>query len=110
MRKTRENDMSSVITEVKPREVPIEWRVPDDILTLRATNITLGIMDTGEVIIQFFETRPPLLIGTQGETQSRAEQIVSVPAICVARLVVTPGKLKEFAGVFENLAARISGG
>ncbi|MEK6409344.1 MAG: DUF3467 domain-containing protein [Acidobacteriota bacterium] len=56
-------------------------------------------------ILSFFEVWPPVIVEETEEARRRAaEQIESVDAKCVARLVVTPSRMEEIVAVIsENL-------
>lgn len=56
-------------------------------------------------VLSFFEVWPPAVLGeTDEEKQAILDSIESVEAKCVARLVVTPSKMREFLDVMnENL-------
>lgn len=95
--------------EIHGGEKPIEWRVPDNLPALRATNLTISATD-GEIIVQFFEVKPPLLIGSPENVQARANEITSIPAICLARFVISPARLRDFAKVFSDFANEITPG
>lgn len=77
------------------KELPIDWIVPDDVRTHYANNIVVQHSE-GEFIISFFQVLPPVIVGTSEETQQRIEAIKSVPAQCVARIVISPAKMESF--------------
>lgn len=57
-------------------------------------------------ILSFFEVWPPAILGeTDEEKQEMLDSLESVEAKCVARLVVTPSRMREFVAVMnENLS------
>jgi len=57
-------------------------------------------------ILSFFEVWPPAILGeTDEEKQEMLDSLESVEAKCVARLVVTPSRMREFIAVMnENLS------
>jgi|GEM_PF-743873 len=69
--------------------VPIEWHVSDDIKSIYASNV---VVQPGqhEIILSLFEIRPPILTGTPEENRAKIEQIGTIRAECVGRIVVDP--------------------
>jgi len=54
-------------------------------------------------VLSFFEVWPPAIIGeTDKEKQQELEGLDHVDAKCIARLVVTPSKMKEFIETMSN--------
>ena len=83
------------------KEVPIEF-VPSDIPGLYATNIVVQHTPT-EFVISFWEVKaPPILGTTEEEKKATFEGVEQVPAHCVARVVVSPGRMKGFAGAMQE--------
>jgi hypothetical protein len=86
----------------EPRSLlPLEWRFPGDITSRYATNMVVQHTQH-EFIISFFEAYPPVLLGEAEEREAALEHIESVPAICVARIIVSPERLKEFIQVLQD--------
>ena len=77
-------------------EVPINWSYPEDLKTNFVTNLVVQHTDQ-EFILSFFETLPPLLLG-----EVKKEDLKSVNAKCVARVVVTPKRMEEFINVMQS--------
>ena len=54
-------------------------------------------------ILSFFEVWPPVVLGeTDEDKQAALDSLESVEAKCVARLVVTPNKMREFLAVMNT--------
>lgn len=72
--------------------LPIEWHVSDTIQSHYATNF---IIQSGqnEFIISFFETRLPIFMGQPEENKAQLEQIGSIRAECVSRVIVAAEQL-----------------
>jgi len=84
--------------------LPLEWHIPDGILSRYVTNIVVQHTEH-EFIISFFEVRPPIVLGSDEEKEAQLKQIDSVRAECVARIVVAADRLPDFIRVLnENLA------
>ena len=84
-----------------PQHLPIEWHFPRDIVSRYATNMVVQHTEH-EFIISFFEAYPPVLLGDAEEKKAALKQIESVPAICVARVIVAPERLAEFIQVLQD--------
>lgn len=85
--------------------VPIDWFVPDDIITRYVTNMV--VQTSGhEVIISFFEAQPPIIVGPMDKKQKDLESIDSVRARCVARIAIAPARMEEFVRVLTDQLQR----
>jgi hypothetical protein len=99
---------------ISSRAVPIQWHFPDDIASRYATNLVVQHTEH-EFSISFFEVRPPILLGSPEDIQAALQRVESVPAVCVARIIVAAERMPEFIRVLQdNLAqyqvkARTSG-
>jgi hypothetical protein len=81
--------------------VPLEWDVPDDLVPRYATNFV--VQATGhEFVISFFETMPPVILGSPEERLAKAQQLKSVRARCVARIVVSPSRMAELVNMLQD--------
>ena len=85
----------------EPRCLPLEWHFPGDIISRYATNMVVQHTEH-EFIVSFFEVRPPVLLGEVEEQEAALEQVKSVRADCVARIIVAPERLKEFIQVLQD--------
>lgn len=70
-------------------QVPIEWHIPEDIKTQYATNMLVQHTEN-EFIVSFFEAWPPFLSGTPEEIKAMLEELKSVRATCISRIVMSP--------------------
>jgi hypothetical protein len=84
------------------RIIPIEWVVPDSILTSRTTHITVQQTGPEEFIVAFFEQRLPTITGSLEEQIEKFNKIEKSTAICVARLVLDYKRLVEFSDAFRD--------
>jgi hypothetical protein len=84
------------------RTIPIEWVVPDSILTSRTTHITVQQTGPEEFIVSFFEQRLPTITGSLEEQIEKFNKIEKATAVCVARLVLDYQRLLEFSDVFRE--------
>jgi hypothetical protein len=55
-----------------------------------------------EFIISFFEAIPPVLLGTPEDRKSTLEQMGSVRADCVARIIVAANKMPTFIKALQQ--------
>lgn len=81
--------------------VPIEWRVPDTIIPRYATNMIVQNSEH-EFVISFFEVTPPVLLGSPEDQIKQAMAIGSIPANCVARIVVAASRMPEFVRALQT--------
>lgn len=84
-----------------PRLVHIEWEIPDDVQNRYANNVVVQHSQY-EFTISFFEVRPPMLWGSPEEKKELISNITSIPAQCVARIVVSPDKMPEIINALQD--------
>lgn len=87
----------------------LEWHVPEDIVRRYANNLLVQAGDH-EVILSFFETTPPVLVGSPEEIEQKVKEIKSVRSRCVASVIVSIEKMPVFLeamqGMYDRLIAR----
>ena len=69
--------------------VPIDWHIPDNIITPYASNMFVQAGEY-EMILTFFQAKMPLLTGTPEENKTKLEQLDAIKAECVSRIIVPP--------------------
>ncbi len=84
------------------RNVSAEWIVPDTVSTQRATHIVVQKPGPAEFVVSFLEQRDPLLTGSLEEQLEQFYRVEKMSVVCVARLVLSPDKLIEFADTFNR--------
>jgi len=82
--------------------IPLKWVIPDGIEPKYPTNIVIQHSEH-EYFINFFTIKSPLLVGTPEEIKAKVSELEYVEAECIARLVVSPGRLVEFAKVLNRV-------
>jgi hypothetical protein len=88
--------------EEQPVAIPIEWHVPETLVSRYATNLTVQRAEH-ETIISFFELPPPLILGTPADIRAQMQELPSVRAVCVARLIVANGRMPDFVRVLQGV-------
>lgn len=89
------------MSEKSHKEVRIEF-VPSDMPGVYATSIVVQHTPT-EFVISFWELKaPPILGTTEEEKEATFEGVDHVPAHCVARVIVSPGRMKGFADATQR--------
>ncbi len=84
------------------RQVPLNRIYPENLQTYFVSNMVVQ-HDPDIFILSFFEAfAPPILGDSPDEIKSFVEKIEKVDAKCVARIVVTPSKMKEFVHVLTD--------
>ncbi len=84
MRDIEQGDQSS-----KGIQIPIDWRTPENFPSSYASNVFVQAGEY-EIILSFFQTKLPLLIGTPEENKTKLEQLGAIPAECVGRIIINP--------------------
>ena len=90
--------------EIVAKNIRIERTYPADLQSHFVSDIVVQHQpDT--FILSFFEIWPPPILGeSEEEKQRKLDALDHVEAKCVARLVVTPSKMREFLETMsENL-------
>lgn len=80
---------------LKAYKLPVSWDVPQDLLIPSATNIIVQ-RDGQDFIVNIFELRPPLLLGTDEEKLAQLQKMDAVHAKCIARFLVAADRMPEF--------------
>ena len=91
--------------ESKKREgviLQVEWNIPDDIVARYATNMLVQ-RGENEYYISFFETKPPVLLGTPEQINKKVEGIKSLQANCVAQVIIAAEKLPSFIEALQDM-------
>lgn len=73
--------------EVESKKIPINWEVPNSIVTRFVNNVTVQSSED-YFTISFFEIVHPLIIGTSEEVAKQVENIESIKAVCVGKFVI----------------------
>lgn len=89
---------------------PIVWQSPEGIRSKIATNLVVQHTEH-EFILSFFEIKSPLILGTAEEKAEQLANIETVFASCVARIVITPGRMEQFLHLmkenFDNFVKKL---
>jgi hypothetical protein len=90
--------------EIVAKKIRIERIYPADLQSHFVSNIVVQ-HQPDMFILSFFEIWPPPILGeSEEEKQRELDALDHVEAKCVARLAVTPSKMKEFLETMsENL-------
>jgi len=84
------------------KNLRIERTFPEDLQSHYVSNIVVQ-HDPDVFILSFFELWPPTILAESEEEKTKALMALEhVDAKCVARLVVTPSKMKEFIAVIQE--------
>lgn len=69
--------------------LPIDWHVSENIQSRYASNVFVQAGEQ-EVFLSFFETIPPILIGSPEENRAKLLELGAIRAECIARIIVNP--------------------
>lgn len=81
--------------------IPLTWNVPPGLVSRYATNFVVQHSDH-EFAIYFFEALPPLLIGEPSEVKRQLQQIGSISANCVAKVIVAAERMPQLIALLQN--------
>jgi len=85
------------------KKVRINRKYPEDLQSYFASHFVVQHRPE-YFILSFFELWPPAIIGDAQERQEALDALDMVDAKCVARFVITPGKMRELIDALnENL-------
>ena len=87
--------------QAEGRMVPIKWHIPASTVTRYATNFVVQHTER-EFIISFFETWPPIILGTPEEKMAELLKIESATAECVARIVVAAERMPDLIRILQG--------
>ncbi len=80
----------------------VDWHIPDDIVAKYATNMLVQ-RGENEYYISFFETKPPLLMGTPEQISKKASGLKALNATCVAQIIIAADKLPSFIEALQDI-------
>ena len=79
------------------KAVPLNLTIPADLVGRYATNMVIQHTEH-EFVLSFFEAMAPPIIGnTEEEKQAQLDQVESVTAKCIARIIISPNRMAEIA-------------
>lgn len=81
-------------------EVPVVW-VGADELPVLFVNQFIGQADKAEVFLTIGQMVPPAVIGTEAERREQLEHLQYAQIRPVARLAMTPAKLRDLLSILE---------
>lgn len=86
--------------EQKGVSLSIDWHIPEGMQSKYANNV---LVQTGqyEVVVSFFEAQLPILLGPPEENKQKLEELASIRAECVSKIVVSPDFLKVLINALE---------
>lgn len=84
-----------IVTNELQAGIPIEWNLPESLITPFATNTVVQAGDN-VVKIFFFQVKPPLRIDKSEPPPSK------VRADCVASVIMTPDKLPKIIKILQD--------
>jgi len=82
-------------------ELRLEHQFPEEFSLASFANHMVVQKDEHDFHISFFQITPPLIVGTESERREQAEKLQSIPAKCVARIVVAEGYLPRVIAALQ---------
>ena len=86
--------------ELEGLELPIEWYLPEGLISRYATNMVVQRSEH-EYIISFFEVKPPLILKELTAEEAKAT-FSSIRAECIARIVVADKRMPNFVKALQS--------
>ena len=83
-----------VIPKKAGREIPIEWHIPDGLISPFASNMLVQTIEN-EFKLSFFEIKPPLRFDDSAPPPEKAR------ADCVASVIVTADRMPKFIATLQ---------
>jgi len=93
------------MADLPKKIVRVEW---PEFGVPQCANQLVASFDGGSMYLMFCQTSPPVILGTQEEQQKQLDQIESVKALPVARLVVSLDAFRAMLQLLQEQMARIS--
>jgi hypothetical protein len=86
----------------QPRGVPLRvgWHFPEGIQSRYADNVLVQV-GQHDMIISFFETQIPILLGQPEMNKELLEALGTIRADCVSKIVVSPDFIPELIKALE---------
>ncbi len=85
--------------------IPLVYDPPRETLTRYATNFVIQCLQH-EFVVSFYEAEAPILLGSSEENKAALQSLGAIHARCVARIVVAPERMKEFARIVASAMDR----
>lgn len=86
-------------------QVPIKWNMEG--MPVVFANQMLVNSDDHEVHLHFFEITPPVIVGTDEQKQKQLEDLKSVSARGVVRVIVSKDRLPAFIQALQSTSEKI---
>ena len=86
------NEQGDAATVDRGKPVRIEFSFPEG-QTATFSNYATVQNEGHEIYLSFFEIRPPLILGDEENKKKQLEELESVNAKCVSRIVMSTGRI-----------------
>ncbi len=81
------------------RQIKVMREIPQDLSSHFVQHFVVQHRED-HFILSCFEVWPPIIVGaTEDEVAQQLSDLTSIPAKCVARLVLTPSKMEELMNI-----------
>lgn len=88
--------------DITGKQVRVVRKYPEELQSFFISNIVVQ-HEPDRFILSFFEVWPPVIIGeTDDEKKRLLDSLESVEAKCVARIVLSPERMKEFLQIAND--------
>lgn len=87
--------------KTKRLDLPIDWQFPKGLISRYATQLIVQHTEH-EFVLSFFELLPPTIFGPPDQVNTKLEELNSIPAECLARIVVAADRMPAFVNVLQD--------
>ncbi len=88
--------------KIVSKQIPLERKYPADLQSHFVSNLVVQFLPD-HFILSFFEVWPPAIIAdTDAEKQHALNSVDHIDANCIARIVLTPARMKEFIQLLND--------
>ncbi|MBI5291177.1 MAG: DUF3467 domain-containing protein [Chloroflexi bacterium] len=86
---------------IHERTIKVKFAFPDDLQSHFVTNFIIQHQPES-FVLSFFEVWPPAILGNEEEQRAAIESFEEIEAKCIARMVITPSKVKELLAALKD--------
>jgi hypothetical protein len=94
-----------MMAEMEPVAVRVQYPVFDETVPVWANQMTVSFLG-GEFVISFYAALPPMFTGTEEERHALLTSVKTVPAKCVAKIVVPRDRMPDMLNALADNVKR----
>jgi hypothetical protein len=101
--------MSNNTSQPRQFAIPLEFHWPENVATRFANQFVVQITE-GVCYLSFYESVPPILLGTPEEIAAKMEKMSSIRAEGVVRVVIPLAKMPDILNVISTTLGHVPQG